>query len=111
MLVSYWSILVPRASRPHTSSLGPGTHGTGSARKLAVVSKVHALELGTLALVTIFRVLRPFSTRRTFPRGAEFLFVFSYFYPKNQKTKKNSAPRVKFRLVENGLYEETKYLC
>ena len=40
------SILVPRASRPRASSLGPGTHKTGSARKLAVVSKVHALELG-----------------------------------------------------------------
>jgi hypothetical protein len=46
MLVPYWSILVPRAFRPRTSSLGPGTHGTGSARKLAVVFKEHALELG-----------------------------------------------------------------
>ena len=27
-------ILVPRASQPRASSLGPGTHGTGSARKL-----------------------------------------------------------------------------
>ena len=33
-------ILVPRASRPRASSLGPGTHGTGSTRKLAVISKV-----------------------------------------------------------------------
>ena len=39
-------ILVPRASRPRASSPGPGTHGTGSARKLAAVSKAHALELG-----------------------------------------------------------------
>jgi hypothetical protein len=47
-------ILVPRASRPRASSLGPGTHGTRSARKLAVVSKAHALELGH------------FSTRKNF---------------------------------------------
>ena len=40
-------ILVPRVSRPRASSLGPaGTHGTGSASKLAVVSKARALELG-----------------------------------------------------------------
>ena len=40
------SILVSRASRPRVSSLGPGSYGTGSARKLAVVSKAHALGLG-----------------------------------------------------------------
>jgi hypothetical protein len=28
------------------TSANPGTHGTGSARKLAVVSKAHGLELG-----------------------------------------------------------------
>jgi hypothetical protein len=39
-------ILVPRASRPRASSLHPGTHETGSARKRAVFSKAHALELG-----------------------------------------------------------------
>ena len=50
------NILVPRASRPRASSLGPGTHGPGSsARKLAVVSKAHALQLGRfIAPVTIF---------------------------------------------------------
>ena len=31
-------ILVPRASRPHASSVGPGTHRTGTARKLALIS-------------------------------------------------------------------------
>jgi hypothetical protein len=40
------SILVPRASVSRASSPGPGTHGTGSSRKLAVVFKAHALELG-----------------------------------------------------------------
>jgi hypothetical protein len=45
-----------------------------------------------------------FHYRHNFPHGAEFLFVFSsYFHPRNHKTKKNSAPREKFRLVENGL--------
>ena len=34
-------ILVPRASRPHASSLGPGTHRTGTARKLALISNAH----------------------------------------------------------------------
>jgi hypothetical protein len=59
------SILVPRDSRSGTSSLGPGTQGTGSARKLAVVSKAHTFHLGrfstripliwdALAPVTIF---------------------------------------------------------
>ena len=32
---------VPRASRPHASSLGPGTHRTGTARKLALISNAH----------------------------------------------------------------------
>jgi hypothetical protein len=43
-------ILVPSASRPCATSLGPGTvtQGTGSARTLAVVSKADALELGRL---------------------------------------------------------------
>jgi hypothetical protein len=42
-------ILVPRASRPRATSIGPGIHGTESARKLAVVSKAHTLEFsGTL---------------------------------------------------------------
>jgi hypothetical protein len=31
--------------RPRATFIGPGIHGTGSARKLAVVSKAHALEL------------------------------------------------------------------
>ena len=35
------SILVPRAARPHASSLGPGTHRTGTARKLALISNAH----------------------------------------------------------------------
>jgi hypothetical protein len=35
------SILVPRASRPHASSLGPGTNRTGTARKLALISNAH----------------------------------------------------------------------
>ena len=35
------TILVPRASRPHASSLGPGTHRTGTARKLALISNAH----------------------------------------------------------------------
>ena len=35
------SILVPRASRPHASSIGPGTHRTGTARKLALISNAH----------------------------------------------------------------------
>jgi hypothetical protein len=49
------NILVPRASRPRASSLGPGTHGPrSSARKLAVVSK---RSLGRfIAPVTIFTV-------------------------------------------------------
>jgi hypothetical protein len=38
-------------------SLGPGTHGTGSARKLAKLSKAHALELGHFSTrITIFKV-------------------------------------------------------
>jgi hypothetical protein len=56
--------LVARAS-----SLGPGTHGTGSARKLAVVSKAHALELGR------------FSTRNNFHSEAlrrNEVFVLTY---------------------------------
>jgi hypothetical protein len=51
------------------SSLGPGTHGTGSGRKLAVVSKAHAVELGC------------FSTRKNLhsvvSRRNE-VFVFTY---------------------------------
>jgi hypothetical protein len=45
-LIKSTLILVPRACRSRASSLGTGTYGTGSARKLAVVSKAHALELG-----------------------------------------------------------------
>jgi hypothetical protein len=54
------SILVPRASRSRASSPGPGTHGTGSSRKLAVVSKAHALELGRFSTRNNFhsKVLR-----------------------------------------------------
>jgi hypothetical protein len=40
---------------PLASFLGPGTHGTGSARELAVVSKAHALQFSTPS-VTIFTV-------------------------------------------------------
>jgi hypothetical protein len=36
-------ILVPRASRPHASSLGPGTHRTGTARKLALISNAQVI--------------------------------------------------------------------
>ena len=35
-------VLVPRASLLHATYIGPGIHGTGSARKLAVVSKALA---------------------------------------------------------------------
>jgi hypothetical protein len=38
--------------------LDPGTHGTGSARKLAVVSKAHALELGRGKYSETTKVLR-----------------------------------------------------
>ena len=39
--IRYYPILVPRASRPQASSLGPGTHRTGTARKLALISNAH----------------------------------------------------------------------
>jgi hypothetical protein len=51
----------------------------------------------------------PFSTRKVeFSVRSEFRFVFPFvfpkqFHPRNHKTKRNSAPRGKFRLVENGL--------
>ena len=41
LYIRYQPILVPRASRPHASSLGPGTHRTGTARKLALISNAH----------------------------------------------------------------------
>ena len=49
----------------------------------------------------LLQLWRLFSTRRDFPRGAEFSFVFSHSTA--PKTKKNSAPRGKCRLVENSL--------
>ena len=49
-------ILVPRSSRSRATFIGHGIHRTGSARKLAVVSKANALELGR------------FSTRNNFHR-------------------------------------------
>ena len=48
--------------------------------------------------------MRNFSTRRNFPRAAEFFFVCELSGRTNRKkTKKNCAARGKFRLVENGL--------
>ena len=45
-----------------------------------------------------------FSTRRNFPRRTKFCFVlFRLVLPESSQTKKNSAPRGKFRLVENSL--------
>ena len=58
-----------RAFRLLASSLGPGKHGTGIARKLAVVSKAHALEL------------RRYSTRKNFHREVlrrNEVFVLTY---------------------------------
>ena len=44
--------------------------------------------------------LRPFSTRRNFPRGAEFLFVFSNIVPpEKSQDKEKFRARGKFRLV------------
>ena len=49
-------------------------------------------------------VLRLFSTRRNFPRAAQFFFVCELSGRTNRKkTKKNCAARGKFRLVENSL--------
>ena len=49
-------------------------------------------------------LLRLFSTKRNIPRGAEFLFVFfQLVLPESSHTKKNSAPRGMFLLVENNL--------
>ena len=79
MLVPYWSILVPRASRSRTSSLGPGTHGTGSARKLAVVSKV-PLEL-------------LFSTRNNF-HSVKAVFHLLLPEKSQDKEKFRSAPKI-----------------
>jgi hypothetical protein len=50
----YDTILVPRASRSSATFIGPEIHGTGSARKLSVVSKAHTIELGRFRSVTIF---------------------------------------------------------
>jgi hypothetical protein len=63
-------ILVPRASRPRATFISPGIHGTGNARKLAVVSKAHTLELGR------------FSNRNNFHREVlrrNEVFVLTYF--------------------------------
>jgi hypothetical protein len=63
-------ILVPKASRACATFIGPGIHGIGNARKLAVVSKAHALELGR------------FSTRDNFNREVlrrNEVFVLTYF--------------------------------
>jgi hypothetical protein len=35
-------------------------------------------------------------------------YSVQWFHPRNYKTKKNSAPRGKFRMVENGLNEECR---
>jgi hypothetical protein len=62
------------APRPRATFIGPGIHGTGSARKLAVVSEAHALELGR------------FSTRNNFYRQVlrrNEVFVLTYFDRKN----------------------------
>ena len=49
-------------------------------------------------------LLRLFSTRRNFPRAAQFFFVCELSGRTNRKkTKKNCAARGKFRLVENSL--------
>jgi hypothetical protein len=42
----FFAIAPSSSPVPLAFSLGPGTHGTGSARKRAVVSKMHSLELG-----------------------------------------------------------------
>jgi hypothetical protein len=55
------------APRPRATFIGPGIHGTGSARKLAVVSEAHVLELGR------------FSTRNNFYRQVlRRVFVLTY---------------------------------
>ena len=62
--------LVRRASRPRATFIGPGIDGTGSARKLSVVSKAHTLELGH------------FSTRNNFHREVlrrNEICVLTYF--------------------------------
>ena len=110
-------ILVPRASRPRASSLGPGTYGTGSTRKLAVISKAHGLEL------------RRFSTRNNFHNSelkqVTFLTtrtstgskvdVFHQSQPLTQSSDVTHAVRVvKSVTCLSSLmkyYEDTKYLC
>ena len=55
---------------PSATFIGLGIHGTGSARKLAVVPKAHALEMGR------------FRTRNNFNRDASRrnkVFVLTYF--------------------------------
>ena len=53
----------------------------------------------------VTRHLRLFSTRRNFPRAAQFFFVFfPLVQPESTQTKKNCAARGKFRPVENSLY-------
>ena len=52
----------------------------------------------------LFSALRLFSTRRNFPRAAQFFFVFfRLVLPESSQTKKNCAAPGKFRLVENSL--------
>jgi hypothetical protein len=63
-------ILVPSTSWPRTTFISPGIHGTDSARKLVVVSKAHALEMGLS------------NTRNNFHRQVlrrNEIFVFTYF--------------------------------
>ena len=75
-------ILVSRASRPRVTFIGPGIHGTGSARKLTVVSKAHALELGPGRLYKRPDWDASCSTRNNFHRAVlrrNEVFVLIYF--------------------------------
>ena len=58
VLINFKNCLSSSSPGPLASSLDPGTHGTGSARKLAVVSKAHALELGRGKYSETTKVLR-----------------------------------------------------
>ena len=52
----------------------------------------------------LHNICRKGSTRRNFPRAAQFFFVFfRLVLPENSHTKKNCAARGIFRLVENSL--------
>ena len=49
--------------------------------------------------ICLYEDLRLFSARRNFPRAAQFFFVFfRLVQPESPQTKKNCAPRGKFRL-------------